>query len=195
MKQAPFVAALLSAVVLAWLPGCATQLPTPIAAPAAIRPTITAFELQGRLAATDGTRAASGSLLWLHSPAMDEWTLLNPLGQIAAQLVSSPAGAQLLTADGHVQRAASAKKMLPELLGVTAPMDGLPHWVQAATGPSARVLSLDALGRPARIADNGWIIDYPEYSGPDPGAPPRRIDAHFGDARIRLIIDQWTPRP
>jgi outer membrane lipoprotein LolB len=196
MKQPSLAAALLGVAVLVWLPGCATQRPAPTAAPAAARTAIAAFELQGRLAATDGTRAASGSLLWLHGPTKDEWTLLNPLGQIAAQLVSTPGGAQLLTSDGRMQRAESASKMLPELLGVAAaPMNGLPHWVQAATGPGARILSLDALGRPARIADNGWVIEYPEYSGPEPDAPPRRIDAHWGEARIRLIIDQWTPRP
>lgn len=189
MRRRPMLAALGAGLLL--LAGCATHPAPPMAL--AARTHAAAFELEGRVAATDGKTAASGGLIWSHGPAADEWTLLNPLGQIVAQLVSTPRGATLLTADGQARRADTAADMLPELLGVPAPLDGLAHWVQATPRGGARVLQVDAAGRPSRISDAGWIIDYAEYDGEAAAAAPRRIDAAWGEARIRLIIDKWTP--
>lgn len=182
-------------VAAAALAGCAVQ---PIArepTAAVVREARSAFELEGRVLASDGTQAASGRIHWLHAPHGDEWTMYSPLGQIVARLVSNAAGAELVTADGRRAHAPDAQSMLPELLGVPAPVDGLAHWVQAAPRIGARVLRIDDHGRPARISDAGWIIDYAEYASAAPDAPPRRIEANWGDARIRLIIDAWMPEP
>ena len=182
------------ALVALALAGCAVA-PQPPQVAAVSRKSVSTFELDGRLAASDGERAANGTVSWTHSPRSDTWTVYSPLGQVIAQLVSTGNGATLLTADGHMRQAADVNTILPEMLGVSAPLDGLADWVQAAPRRGARVLTLDEAGRPARISDDGWIIDYPEYADTSAESPPRRIDAAWGDTRIRLIIDQWTPRP
>lgn len=184
--------AAIAVLTAAALSGCAIQ-PAPPAATVAARAITSSFELEGRISATDGERAANGGLQWFHSPAVDEWTVLSPLGQIVGQLVTSAEGARLRTADGRVEHSDDAAAMLHRLLGVPAPLGGLAYWVQATARSGARVLDLDERGRPARITDAGWTIDYVEYAGAAVDALPRRIDAHWGDARIRLIIDQWTP--
>ncbi|NMG73602.1 lipoprotein insertase outer membrane protein LolB [Aromatoleum diolicum] len=194
MRRISVRGALLATLAATALSGCAVRPITPELT-AVARPNAKAFELEGRLSASDGERGASGALTWTHGPASDEWTVYSPLGQIVAQLVRTPKGATLLTADGRTQHAEDANTILPQLLGVSAPLDGLKHWVQASPRAGARVLSLDDAGRPARVSDAGWIIDYPEYAGDTADAPPRRIDAAWGEARIRLIIDQWTPLP
>jgi outer membrane lipoprotein LolB len=183
-----------AALLAAALAGCAVVQPVAReSAAAVVREARTAFELEGRVLASDGAQAASGRIHWRHTPHGDEWTMYGPLGQIVARLVSNAAGAELVTADGRRVRAPDAQSMLPELLGVPAPIDGLAHWVQAAPRSGARVLRIDDHGRPARISDAGWIIDYAEYADAAPDAPPRRIEANWGDARIRLIIDAWMP--
>lgn len=183
-----------AAVVLSLVSACslqpARQAETPIQ-----RPVASTFELEGRISATDGHRAASGRLGWKHAPGTDEWTVFNPLGQVAAQLVSTPSGAELRTAEGRRVQAAHISVLMPQVVGVPVPLDGLSHWVQASVRNGARVLALDDAGRPRRISDEGWIIDYQEYVDASADAPPRRIDAHWGDARLRLVIDQWTPVP
>jgi len=175
--------------------GCALQ-PLATDTPLAVkRFAVSAFELSGRMSASDSERAASGRIEWRHQPLRDEWTVFSPLGQIMGQLVSTPDGAVLHTADGARVDAPSAQHMIPELLGIDVPVDGLTHWVQAVPRPGARVLGTDAAGRPARVSDAGWVIDYNAYAGSEPDAPPRRIDAHRGDKQIRLIIDEWLPSP
>lgn len=181
----------LAAATLLALSGCAALTAPPPSGEVA-RGTVRAFLLEGRISASDGDRAASGRLEWEHTTDADSWLLFSPLGQVVAQLVATSTGATLRTADGQTVYGRSAEDMLPELLGVPAPTDGLAHWVQAAPRSGARVLTIDATGRPARMSDAGWIIDYPEYASDSPDAMPRRIDARWGEARIRLVIDSWV---
>ena len=53
--------------------------------------------------------------------------------------------------------------------------------------------SRDAEGRPVRFEQAGWTVRYLEWRPGPPGAPdlPVRIDAESGDARVRLVIDDW----
>ncbi len=183
----------LAASAALWLAACAPLAPAP--ANLATRQAVTAFELEGRISASDGERAASGRIEWQHGPAADTWTLFSPLGQIAARLERDTGGAKLMTADGQRTAAASVDELLPRVLGVDVPVARLSRWVQAAPEADAEVRALDALGRPAVVIDRGWRIDYASYADTSSDAPPARIDISRGDARIRLIVDQWTPLP
>ena len=71
--------------------------------------------------------------------------------------------------------------------------NALPRWVTARPAATAQVRSLDPLGRPLQLVDQGWTIDYLEYAGESPDSPPRKIDVQRGDTRLRLIVDSWNP--
>lgn len=182
----------LAALVLL-LTGCAVQ-PLREDVPAIERQAVRAFDLEGRIAASDGERAASGRLRWTHRPQGDEWVVFSPLGQVVAQVIGTPDGAMLRNANGERLFAPDTATLLPHVLGVKAPAEHLPYWIQAVPAEGARVLQTDALGRPARISDSGWIIDYPEYADDDPQAAPRRVLAQWGEARLRIVVDRWTAR-
>lgn len=183
-----------TAAVVLFVTGCALQPHQRERAELVERQRITAFDLEGRLAASDGDRAASGRLRWVHRPQGDEWVVLSPLGQVVAHVIATPDGALLRTSDGQQLVAPDAATLLPHVLGVNAPADHLADWVQAIPPPGATVLETDAQGRPARISDNGWIIDYAEYAEDGGQSRPRRINAHWGQARLRIVVDSWTPR-
>lgn len=184
-----------AALVLALLLGACAPLMPVDAPPAATRVTAPAFELSGRVSASDGVQAASGNLEWLHAHGRDQWTVSSPLGQILARLDSTPAGAQLQAADGRRLHAASAQDLLPQVLGIDAPVDRLAQWVQATPAADAEVRLRDAHGRPALVIDQGWRIEYAAYADEGAQAPPLRIDVSRGDARLRLIIDHWQTAP
>ncbi|MGL1833203.1 lipoprotein insertase outer membrane protein LolB [Rhodocyclaceae bacterium SMB388] len=197
MKRRGFTRALafLAGLAALLLSACSTAPSSPDAPALVSRAAASAFKLEGRVSASDTGRAASGRLAWSHAPEFDEWTVFSPLGQVLAQLVSTPAGAVLQTGDGRSVHADSVQEMLPEILGVAVPVNGLAHWVQAVPRAGARVLLADDFGRPVRVFDSGWLIEYREYASEDAAAAVRRIDASRGDARIRLIVDEWTPFP
>ena len=89
----------------------------------------------------------------------------------------------------------SAQTLLPQVIGVEVPVEKLALWVQAVPAEGAEVRHTDGEGRPGLVIDQGWRIDYHAYAGPEGDAPPARLDVSRGDARIRLVIDRWTPAP
>jgi len=181
----------LAAITL--LAGCALQPPRHEDVAPVERIRALSFDLEGRLAASDGERGANGRLRWAHRPQGDEWVVLSPLGQVVAHIVGTPDGAMLRTSDGQSLYAPDTTTLLPHILGVSAPAGHLADWIQAIPAEGARVLETDAIGRPTRIADSGWIIDYAEYANDDPQSHPRRLNAKWGDARLRIVVDAWTP--
>lgn len=187
----------LGAAMTAIALGLAACAPLPVTAPdtVATRNAAPAFELQGRLSASDGQQAASGRVEWQHIRGTHHFTLLTPLGQVVAQLDADARGARLQTADGQVLSADSAEALLPQVLGVDVPIGRLGLWVQAAPGPEAEIRNRDSAGRPALVIDLGWRIEYLDYAGESADAPPARLDISRGDARIRLVIDSWTTLP
>ena len=176
------------------LAGCATQSVTsPADAPAsaATRPAFANFEFEGRIAARATHDAANGTLQWSREAQHDEWTLLSPLGQIIARINATPSGAVLRTADGKRFEAPDVDTLLPRILGISAPAEHLGAWLQGRPAPGAKVLVLDSVGRPARLFDDGWTIEYPAYANDEPDALPQRIEAQRDDVRLRIIADHW----
>ncbi|MFT3759684.1 lipoprotein insertase outer membrane protein LolB [Thauera sp.] len=194
MRTRRLLPAMVIAAAALALPACAPLTVGPATGVAA-RSFSPAFELQGRISASDGNQAASGRIEWRHGHGTDSFTLLTPLGQIAAALDADAGGARLRTADGQSLHAHSTEALLPRVLGTEVPVGRLSRWVQAAPDADAEVRSLDTAGRPAIVIDQGWRIEYLEYDGPAGDALPARIDISRGDARIRLVIDSWTALP
>ncbi|MCL2875012.1 MAG: outer membrane lipoprotein LolB [Betaproteobacteria bacterium] len=164
--------------------------PDPVA-----RQTFDAFSLSGRLSASDGKQSVSGRLEWERRTETDRWTVSSPLGQIVAQIDSGPDGAEVLFANGERRYAPQVADLIPILLpgAVEAglPPERLAAWVQAAPPGDAEVRTRDARGRPARLIDKGWIIDYLDYRDESPEAIPRLVDISRGEFRLRLVVDRW----
>lgn len=153
------------------------------------------FSLSGRLSASDGSQSASGRLDWERHIGTDRWTLSSPLGQIVAQVDSGPDGAEVVLASGERRYAPRVADLIPILLpgAVEAglPPERLAAWVQAAPPGDAEVRTLDAQGRPTRLIDKGWIIDYLGYRDETPESMPRLVDISRGEFRLRLVVDRW----
>jgi outer membrane lipoprotein LolB len=193
ISRAP-VAALAASLLAA---ACVLNPPALPVAPVARR-AVVSFLLAGRLSATDGEHSATGRLEWRHRPDTDRWTVSSPLGQIVARIEDGPDGAELTLASGERHYAPQAADLmsglLPGIVSVRLPPARLAVWIQAAPPADAEVRTLDAHGRPARVIDQGWSIDYLAYRDDTPGALPRLLDIFRGDFRLRLTIDQWeTP--
>ena len=159
------------------------------------RQTFDVFSLSGRLFASDGSQSASGRLNWERRIGTDRWTISSPLGQVVAQVDSGPDGAEVLLANGERRYAPQIADLIPVLLPGAAeaglPPERLAAWVQAAPPGDAEVRTLDAQGRPARLIDRGWIVDYLDYRDETPESLPRLVDISRGEFRMRLIVDRW----
>lgn len=96
---------------------------------------------------------------------------------------------------GGPREGADAEALLESTTGWRVPLRLLGAWVRGAVAPGvpAPAIDYDAAGRPQRFEQAGWTVRYLEWRAGPAGAPdlPVRIDAESGDARVRLVIEDW----
>ena len=174
----------LAALTLTLLAGCAVA---PSAPPRPHRNAIAAFVLEGRLSIRQGDKPYASNIEWQHTPDGDRIFLCGPLGQGIAELSRDATGATLLTADRRTVKAADWSSLAEALLGIRLPLSGAVRWITGDVQPTL----LDAVGRPRRALDQGWIIDYLEYESPHADALPASMEFQREDIEVRLRVGQW----
>jgi outer membrane lipoprotein LolB len=199
MRPAPFIPCILAGLVL--LSGCTTAPPAD-ERQAALLPLyeqraeiiegLPNWSLEGRLAVSDERDGGSGHLNWQqweHSSLMD---FHGALGRGAWRLQADAAGAELVFADGSVFHADTVADLVQEQIGWHVPVDPLTWWVRGLAAPGrveGRVL--DEAGRPSRLRQAGWNIEYGQYGIVNGLAMPLRITARREDRTVKLAIRRW----
>lgn len=183
----------LTAILL--LAGCA-QLPAP--PPTTARDAIGDFTVDGRFAlkitAIDGRAENSGGRLsWTHANGGDRVLLANPLGIGIAEIDAGPGRASLRTSDGKTWVGDDADRLLAEATGQPLPVSRLPAWLLGRPTAGGQ-LGRDAQGRPARLSEAGWQIDY-AYADDNPDALPTRLTAQGERIELRLRLETWKTLP
>ncbi|MBK8115819.1 MAG: outer membrane lipoprotein LolB [Candidatus Accumulibacter sp.] len=149
------------------------------------------FALSGRFALRQDGQSHVGRLNWRHDDSRNELLLSSPLGQGMAEMVSDASGARLIAGDGRTYAAANADELLQSVLGYPLPLSRLVDWLRG-NNPGGGRMTLDGHGRPLRLLDEAWRIDY-EYDSDDPQALPGRLFVEReGGFELRLRIDEWS---
>lgn len=181
MALANRVLAILALLALA---GCAALPPRTASEPVQ-------FELSARLAVRYQNEASSGKLAWRHAPRSDDMLITSSLGQGIARIVRRGGTVTLTGSNGRVYQASDAQALTEEVLGFRVPLGGLADWVRgrAAPGPADETRGPD--GRLAKLAQDGWRIDYLAYDG----SLPARLRLVYPGIELRLAIDEWVKKP
>lgn len=183
MRRRGFLAAALLA-----LAGCATP---PLAPPGGPPAWTEVWTLQGRFSVENGEERLSGAIRWLHRSGTDELLLISPLGQAVARVVQDAEGALLELPGQPSRRAPDADALTRDALGYPLPVAGLAWWVQGRPDPArAFEASHDPAGRLAELRQDGWTIQYQQYTDRWPGHP-RKLRLFRDDIAIRLVADSW----
>lgn len=182
------LAALSAGLLLA---GCALAPPQPTPAREGLRD----FAVEARFALhvtrpEQPPESSSGRLSWEHRGERDRILVANPLGAGLAEIDSGAGGARLRTADGQIREAASPDDLLERVTGQRLPVRRLSGWLLGRGGPAARV-ERDALGRPVRLEESGWRIDYVYGNGDAQALPTGMTLARPGEIELRLRIEDW----
>ncbi len=186
------IALLLAGSLLA---GCATIPPAPLPSRQSVRD----FALDGRFAlrATQPdqpAQSASGRLAWTHKNQIDRILLANPLGYGVAEIESGPDISRLRLADGKISESTDPDSLIEEVTGQRLPVARLPAWLLGRSGGRAQI-EHDPLGRPLRLLEDGWQIDY-IYDNDAPDALPGRLTLSNGNGlELRLRIEEWKDSP
>lgn len=111
-----------------------------------------------------------------------------------AEIERTPTFSRLKTGDGRTIESDDAEDLLEQATGQRLPIARLPGWLLGRPGPGGR-LERDADGRPLRLSEAGWQIDY-FYDDEAPESPPARLNLrHDNDIELRLRIEEWKDQP
>ena len=154
----------------------------------------------GRVALSNGSDGGNGRLEWWQDGETYQVMLRAPVTRQGWSLTADAGGARIDGLDGGPRQGPDPDWLLLEATGMDVPVGALAAWAAgtradpAAHGPAR--LEFTADGRLVRIRQSGWTIDYvswqAEAAAPGQEPLPRRIDAERGQARVRLVVDDWT---
>ncbi len=177
------------------LAACATTLPET----RPVRDELGNFALDARFALRISLpdrlpESSGGRLAWQHQNGANRILISSPLGVGIAEIETSPTLSRLRTADGQTRESADADVLMEEVTGQPLPIRQLPDWLLGRTGASSR-LEKDGYGRPLRLSEGPWQIDY-AYADDTPGGLPERVTLRrAGEIELRLRIEEWKAIP
>ena len=138
--------------------------------------------------------SSGGRLEWEHRNGNDRILISSPLGVGVAEIDVGPTRGRLRTADGQLRESADADALMAEVTGQRLPVRLLPGWLLGRAG-STSVVTSDSAGRPARLYEAGWQIDY-SYPDDTPGTLPTLVTLRRdSEIDLRLRIEEWRTAP
>jgi outer membrane lipoprotein LolB len=154
------------------------------------------WNLQGRVALSNGRNGGSGRIDWQQVGDHYEVALSAPVTRQSWRLGGDRAAARLEGLDGGPREGADAARLLREATGWEIPVTALSAWVRGARadGIGTAKMQFGADGRLSRIEQGGWTIDYSDWVlQPGLGIElPNRLNAARDQAKVRLIVDAWS---
>lgn len=186
------LALLLAASLLA---GCASTPPAPLAH----RENVRDFALEGRFALRvalpgQAVQNSGGRLTWTHQNRSDRVLLSSPLGYGLAEIETTPEISRLRTADGMTRESTDPDALIEDITGQRLPISRLPAWLLGRSSGKA-VIESDAQGRPVRLSEDGWQVDY-SFADDSPSALPVRLTlSRNGEIELRLRVEEWKETP
>lgn len=174
------------------------QLPSPASPPAQYKShleqvnKIRFFAMNGRIAVLTESKGFSGGLRWHHHGDGDDVDFFSPLGTQLGKITRDEDGVTLTTSTQNTLHADDAETLTQKALGWSLPMNGLTDWMlgRPASGPSD-VLAWDKEGNITRMKQQGWDIEYSNYTLSDGVALPDKITLKSQKLDLKLVVESW----
>jgi outer membrane lipoprotein LolB len=153
---------------------------------------ISGFELEGRVAASDGRQGFSAGLHWRQQNDTAAIDLTAPLGFGAAHIEQSADNLSVTTSQGVTLTHAAASEELAATLGFEPPLRSLRYWVLGASDPDfAAQESIDDQQRLTHLEQDGWHVECDDYQLVGQQWLPRRLTVTRQALRLKLIVNSW----
>ena len=153
---------------------------------------ITRFQLDGRLAATSGNEGFSAGVRWRQDHDTATLDLSAPLGFGAAHIEQSPADLTVTSSRGVTLEHAAASEELAATLGFEPPLRSLRYWVLGASDPDfASEETIDDQQRLAHLEQDGWQVDYAQYTQVAGRWLPQQLTVTRQSLRLKLVVNAW----
>jgi outer membrane lipoprotein LolB len=155
------------------------------------------WEARGRIALKTPGSSGQGNFAWVQTGETTVLRVTGPFGAGAYEIRWEPARLTVLSGRGEVAADYSgpdaAQRLMEEQLGWSLPVANARYWLLGLAGPGTTAIeTLDAGGLLAALAQDGWDVNYTEYSPQGTVPLPRKLVLSSAAGRIRLVIDDWN---
>ncbi|HBI22474.1 MAG TPA: outer membrane lipoprotein LolB [Legionella sp.] len=154
--------------------------------------TLSAWDINGAIAAKSGKKAWTASLNW-HQQAVNQYQirLFGPLG--GGSVIIEQRGTAVTYRDGpEAITSTHADDLLQKKTGVRLPVKNLYYWVRGIPAPaSVQSAAYDSDHRLISLHQAGFTIDYPAYTAVGGMNLPSKIRLQGHDVLIKLVIKHW----
>lgn len=156
---------------------------------------IDGWQINGKIGIRAPRDSGSGTLFWLQRQDYFDIRLSGPLGRGATRLTGRPDAVALEVAGQGRFEAESPEALVESQLGWQLPVSNLLWWIRGLPAPDSRSrVELDGNGRLAHLQQDGWDVQYLDYSDENGFALPSRIKLAGRDLQITLVVKDWQPR-
>lgn len=150
------------------------------------------WTLNGRVSVYDGKQAWHATLIWQQEGSAFDVRFNGPLASGALHLFGNETETTLQLPDQVIHVAPTPEILLQRELGLWLPVGHLKYWLLSRPDPAYPLAGeWDHAGRLARMSQDGWEIEYREYSDAIDPPLPRKIEITHSQLRVKIVIDQW----
>lgn len=154
------------------------------------------WQAHGRIAVSGPAGGGSGSFDWTQLNDRAQVQIRGPIGIGSVRLQVSGAAddpqLKLETGDGQMLESDAAWSELESRLGAPVPAGNLRFWMLGLAAPGEHQWHEPDAAGVTRLDQDGWAIDYQNYSQ-EPGlrVPSRMRASSNSGASVRIVVDRW----
>jgi outer membrane lipoprotein LolB len=150
------------------------------------------FTLKGRIGVQAEGKGFSGGLDWQHNNVNDDISLYSPLGGQIASIKKTVDKVTLEDAKGNSVSAPNAETLTQTTLGWRLPLTGLADWsLGRPTSSDMQAISWDEQGHVTSLQQDGWDIEYQNYSDQNGHFLPNKILLKSEKVNLKLLVEKW----
>ena len=149
------------------------------------------WSMSGRIAVSNGKQGGSGRIEWKQDGARYAITLSAPVTRQSWRVAGGVDGATIEGLSGGPRSGPDASALVFDATHWRVPVDALGDWLLGLQRSGDSVHFGDD-GRLDRIDGDGWAVTYADWRVVEGMEMPSRIEAVQGEAKVRLVVDDWT---
>lgn len=150
------------------------------------------WRIEGRFAIAGVETGGSAGIRWQQAYAHSAISIFGALGAGAMRIELDGDRLHVETRGGEHIDGEQASAALAERLGTPLPLAQLRYWLLGVPAPGTE--SAEVVGdnqRLASLSQEGWDVQFSEYSSISGDLLPARVEATHGKVRVKLRISRW----
>lgn len=190
------LALLCGCLLLSGLPGCAlltgqaTKPPLSESQKQLYR--LSAWKLEGRIAAKMGREGWNANLVWDHEGGQERLRIFGPFNQGTVSIIVQSDLVYVNEGNGVVSQSRDPDAWLKSRLGFAVPLRSLRYWVLGLPAPDSEYKAeLDASGGLVGLEQSGWALAFERFDAVGDRILPKKMTIRGSEVVLRLIADEW----